>query len=192
MAVFANDGNLLAEFECPHVKVFNCQDQILADKFYECTLSGLPLLRSEDHQRGLCGHPCQEQPPCPRPQHPLYRLEHLHLRVKIKTRLLFLFKGISVTNLNVLNGRKVRLRLCKCPRYDWDFCVSTFGLFSISMWALRRMCQRKLFCIISLKLFILKSLLCDFIKRELQFCYVLVLLKILAMSRVVIIMAFLY
>ena len=22
MAVFANDGNLLAEFECPHVKVF--------------------------------------------------------------------------------------------------------------------------------------------------------------------------
>jgi len=82
--------------------------------------------------------------------------------------------------------------LMQYPHYDWDFCVSTFGLFSISMWALRRMCQRKLFCIISLKLFILKSLLCDFIKRELQFCYVLVLLKILAMSRVVIIMAFLY
>ena len=29
MAVFANDGNLLAEFECPHVKVLenNIKDQ---------------------------------------------------------------------------------------------------------------------------------------------------------------------
>ena len=40
MAVFANDGNLLAEFECPHVKVSKCQKQIfrlIFDKFYECT-----------------------------------------------------------------------------------------------------------------------------------------------------------
>ena len=30
MAVFANDGNLLAEFECPHVKVLenNIKDRI--------------------------------------------------------------------------------------------------------------------------------------------------------------------
>lgn len=41
-------------------------------------------------------------------------------------------------------------------------------------------------------IFIFKSLLCDFIRRELQFCYVLVLVKIMTMSHVVIIMAFLY
>ena len=53
--------------------------------------SGLPLLRFKDHERGLCGHPCQEQPPCPRPQHPLYSIGHPpHL---IKTRLLVLSKG---------------------------------------------------------------------------------------------------
>ena len=36
---------------------------------------GVPVLRPEDHQRGLRSHPGQEQPPRPRTQHPLHCLK---------------------------------------------------------------------------------------------------------------------
>ena len=104
VAVFANDGNLLAEFECPHVKVFCFQHHIchcpqievfqILRSFTIFLFPGVSLLWPQDHQWRICSHPRQEQPPCPCPQHPLYRLEDHQSqawlwRTTIRTRLLF-------------------------------------------------------------------------------------------------------
>ena len=55
VVVFANDGSLLGEFECPHVKVGEVTS---VRRGHNLRFSGVSMLWAQDYQRGLRGYSC--------------------------------------------------------------------------------------------------------------------------------------